>query len=543
MQQTNNTNQNEIFPSDFSKKARAFQKEKEKEKTPEFLKWKKEAAIYLRISSEMQRDGFSIDAQKRDCKNYIESAGFHLAEENIFIDEAHTAKNEERPAFNHLIKSAYMGKFSLIVIHKSDRFERNLSNQINTIRELMELGVVVYSYCEHKEITNDIYCQMMGMWNEHYVNNLSEEVKKGKHAMARKGYFLGSKVPFGYRRWESKEDGYDRRRLVVVEKEAAAVKEIFEMYLTGRYSMADLAKYLNDSGFRNYRGSLFGEETIRSMLENIIYCGFVIYNNRATREVEKYPGTHEPIISIELFNKMSAYRAQKADRYSRQVSNGEKLKNHYLVQSLVCCAECGHRLRVRNRTDGSYTYFDCAEKSGLVCSMNGKSIVASRLDKIIENFLNNIELPKNWMDTIKNSSSHENAVKQIHDKIRAIEAKMKRREYTFIEGLGDMSPDEYKKAQMADQNEIAELKKRLPKGSPELNTQITVVNSLIDLFQIATKAEQYDIVHFLFKNLYFDFAKRRLTAFEPNPDYEFLFTSFAEDKGWIKDDKVFRITR
>ena len=175
--------------------------------------------------------------------------------------------------------------------------------------------------------------------------------------------------------------------------------------------------------------------------------------------------------------------------------------------------------------------------------MNGKSIVASRLDKIVENFLKNIELPGNWMDIIKNSGSHENAVKQIHDKIRAIEAKMKRREYTFVEGLGDMSPDEYKKAQMVDKNEIAELKKRLPKGSPELNTQITVVNSLIDLFRIATKAEQYDIVHFLFKNLYFDFAERRLTAFEPNPDYEFLFTSFAKEKGWIKDDKVFRITR
>ena len=68
MQQTNNTNRDEIIPSDFSKKARAFQKEKEKEKTPEYLKWKREAAIYLRISSEMQRDGFSIDAQKRDCK-------------------------------------------------------------------------------------------------------------------------------------------------------------------------------------------------------------------------------------------------------------------------------------------------------------------------------------------------------------------------------------------------------------------------------------------------------------------------------------------
>ena len=106
-----------------------------------------------------------------------------------------------------------------------------------------------------------------------------------------------------------------------------------------------------------------------------------------------------------------------------------------------------------------------------------------------------------------------------------------------------MSEEEYQREQMADKKEISELRKKLPKGSPEINTQITMTNSLIDLFRIATKAEQYDVVHFLFKNLYFDFDERRLTAFEPNPDYEFLFTSFAEEKGWIKDDKVFRITR
>ena len=94
---------------------------------------------------------------------------------------------------------------------------------------------------------------------------------------------------------------------------------------------------------------------------------------------------------------------------------------------------------------------------------------------------------------------------------------------------------------MADKNEITELRKKLPKGSPEINTQITMTNSLIDLFRLARKAEQYDIVHFLYKNLYFDFAKRRLTAFEPNPDYEFLFSAFADEKGWIKDGKIFHI--
>ncbi len=541
MMQNNNTDISEIIGADFNKKARAYQKDREKEQSSEYLQWQKEAAVYLRISSEMQKDGFSLEAQMRDCKKYIESVGYHLSDENIFVDEAFTAKNEKRPAFTKLIVSAHMGHFSLIVIHKSDRFERNLENQISTIKDLMKIGVTVYSCYEHKEITNDIYCQMMGMFNEHYINNLSDEVKKGKYAKAKAGYFIGSKVPFGYRRWQSIEDGNDRRNLIIVKDQADAVRKIFEMYLTGRYSIADLAGYLNDRGFTSYRNRPFCEDTVRSMLENITYCGYVIYNNKVSKTVEIFSGNHQPIISIELYNRMRAYRAQKADRYARQVSNGEKLKNHYLVQALVCCAECGHRLHVRDRSDGSCTYFDSSEKSALTCSMNGKSIVASKLDRIVEDFLNNILLPKNWIDSVTKNASVEDTVKQIQEQIKAIQSKMKRREYTFIEGLGDMSAEEYKKLQIADKNEISELKKRLPKGSPEMNAQIAMTNSLIDLFRIATKAEQYDIVHFLFKNIYFDFHQRRLTAFEPNPDYEFLFSAFAEEKGWMKDGKIFRI--
>ena len=335
----------------------------------------------------------------------------------------------------------------------------------------------------------------------------------------------------------------DKRDLFIVKEQANAVRKIFEMYLTGRYSIADLAKYLNDQGFTNYRNRPFCEDTVRSMLENITYCGYVVYNNKVTKEVDLYPsqGHHQLIISLDLYNQMRSYRAQKADRYTRQVSNGEKMKNHYLVQALVCCAECGYRLHVGDRPDGSYTYYEESKRSGIVCSMNGKSIVASKLDSIVENFLTEIVLPKKWIDSVLQNSSAEDTVKQIHEQIKAIQSKMKRREFTFIEGLGDMSTEEYKKQQTADKNEIAELKKRLPKGSPEMNAQITMTNSLIDLFRIATKAEQSAIVHYLFKNLYFDFQKRQLTAFEPNPDYEFLFSAFADEKGWKKDGKVFRI--
>ena len=541
MTKTNSSDLYEILGPDFSKQARAFQKVKEKEKTPEFIQLQNEAAIYLRVSSEMQKDGFSIEAQKLECMRYIKSEGYHLADENIFIDEAHTAKNEDRPAFKEMMIAAHLQKFSLLVIHKMDRLERNYANQEKTIKTLKEIGGRVYSLGDGLELSNDLICKLLAILNENYIDNLSREVAKGKHQKAREGYFIGSRVPFGYRRWIPTDLDADRRLLFINEKEAEAVEDIFNMYLTGRYSIADLAKYLNNQGFKTQVGRAFCEDTVRSMLENPIYCGLVIYNNRVTKVPEPYKGKHQPIISLELFLRMRDYRKQKTDRYTRRVSNGVQLKNHYLVQALVCCSECGCRLRVRDRTDGSYTYFDDAEKKGIECSMDGKSIVASKLDRIVSDFMKEITLPQKWVEGIKQGVSHENLVHQIIRKIKSVEEQMKRREYSFIRGISTMSDEEYQREQIADKNEIIELRKKLPKGSPEINTQITMTNSLIDLFRIAHKAEQYDIVHFLFKNLYFDFAERRPTAFEPNPDYEFLFSAFADEKGWIKDNKTFRI--
>ena len=81
----------------------------------------------------------------------------------------------------------------------------------------------------------------------------------------------------------------------------------------------------------------------------------------------------------------------------------------------------------------------------------------------------------------------------------------------------------------------------LPKSSDMLNAQITITTSLIDLFKRATASEQYDIVHYLFQKLYFDFSKFRLCAFEPRPEFEFLFSSFAGKNGWHKEGSQYLI--
>ena len=278
-----------------NKKAKAIQKRRAAENSIEALQLKKSAAIYLRVSSEMQVDGFSIEAQKNACLKYATEQGYDVTDAHIYIDEAFSAKNEDRPEFKRLMVAAHSSEFSLIIIHKMDRFERNFRAMTNTLEDLANIGVRVYSIHENLELANTLTVNLFGIINEHYIQNLSWETAKGKHQAAKEGYFIGSRVPFGYRKWKLGDSPeIDKRMLIVDEKEAAALRHCFEMYSTGSCSFSNLADYLNESGFVSRSGRAFRDDTLRSMLENPIYIGIIEYQGTKKETYLTYKGKHQP---------------------------------------------------------------------------------------------------------------------------------------------------------------------------------------------------------------------------------------------------------
>ena len=88
----------------------------------------------------MQVDDFSIEAQKIACLKNAKEQGYEVTEDHQYIDEAYSAKNEERSAFRRMIMAAHSAEFSMIIIHKMDRFE-----QINKIKNRMERRCEAYS--------------------------------------------------------------------------------------------------------------------------------------------------------------------------------------------------------------------------------------------------------------------------------------------------------------------------------------------------------------------------------------------------------------
>lgn len=378
-----------------NKKAKAIQKKRAAENTLEAKQQKRSAAIYLRVSSEMQVDGFSIEAQKMACLKYAKEQGYEVTEDHKYIDEAYSAKNEERPAFKKMIMAAHSAEFSMIIIHKMDRFERNFKTMRNTLEDLANIGVHVFSISENMELANTLTVNLFGIINEHYLQNLSWETAKGKHQAAKEGYFIGSRVPFGYRKWKLGDPPeMDKRILLKDEKEAPALKHCFEMYASGNNSFDDLAKYLNEQGFVSRSGRTFRKDTLRTMLENPIYIGIIEYQGTNKENYFTYQGKHAPLISAELFNQVAKIRAAKEREKSRDNPQKGDLKTNYLVQNLICCESCGRKLRTYPSYDHHqiiYRYYkDYSEDRGLECEDSGKTISATYIEGLVLCFLSSI---------------------------------------------------------------------------------------------------------------------------------------------------------
>ena len=331
----------------------------------------------------------------------------------------------------------------------------------------------------------------------------------------------------------------DKRLLIVDEKEAPALRHCFEMYATGNCSFDDLADYLNSNGFISRSGRAFRKDTLRSMLENPIYVGIIEYQGVKKDSYLTYKGKHQPLVTTELFNQVASVREIKGNEKCRIRRDNTELKEKYIVQNLICCESCRRKLRVHpsyNNNKIYYYYRDFSEERGLDCKDSKLSISAPFVEGLVLCFLSSIILPRNWIDQVIAEGAENDTYKDINEQINKIKSRMERRCEAYTVSGVYQNFEKYERDQKTDQNLIDELTKRLPKDSAIINTQITLTSSLIDLFLRATKQERYDIVHYLFSNIYVDLRKHQLTAFEPKPEFDFLFSTFAEYNGWKKEE-------
>jgi hypothetical protein len=281
-----------------------------------------------------------------------------------------------------------MKRYDVLVVHKLDRFARNVKVTLDSLEKLEKGGRYFVSITEQMDFTTPIgkvILANLAAFGQYYSDNLSTEVRKGMKERAEQGLWNGP-VPFGY---EKSADG----TLAVVPKEAAIVRRLFEMYAAGTTTLQELTTWMNNTEFhprvRNHDrkgpGFMWSVGTVEYMLRNAFYTGCVKYKGRLLS------GKHAPIITRELFDQVQQVR--KA--HFKGPYTFAKAYRPYLLKGLVRCIHCGATLWA-HYIKGHERYQETSAERGIPCPIGRGYVRAVQIDQQVSDIISNLRLPESW---------------------------------------------------------------------------------------------------------------------------------------------------
>ena len=301
------------------------------------------AVIYARYSTDSQREE-SIEGQIRECTAYAEKNGFTVVKH--YIDRAVSAKTDNRPQFQQMIKDSERGIFDVIIVWKLDRFARNRYDSARYKTQLKRNGVKLVSATEVISAGPEgiILESVLEGYAEYYSADLSEKVVRGMTENALKGIYNGGTIPFGYMIDETRH--YQPDPLL-----APYVEQTFQKYADGA-TMTDLRDWLKAHNIKNSMGGEMSYNTIQRMLSNRRYIGEL-----RLRDVVQ-PNAIPALVSEELFNKV-----QKKLAKNKKAPARHKAEESYLLTTKLYCGKCGALMFGESgvsHTGKMYTYYKCA---------------------------------------------------------------------------------------------------------------------------------------------------------------------------------------
>ena len=301
------------------------------------------AVIYARYSSDNQREE-SIEGQVRECKEFAEKNDIVIIGE--YIDRALTAKTDNRPNFQKMIKDSAKHVFDCILVWKLDRFARNRYDSAYYKNILKKNGVKVVSAKEHiSEGSEGIILEaMLEGYAEYYSVELSEKINRGLTENALKGKLNGGRIPLGYTLTKEKT-------LAIDEETAPIVVEVFTRYANGE-KMTDIAKDLTLRGVKSKHGNRITLNIIHTMLKNRRYLGEYRFRDIV------HPHSFPAIISEDLFA-----RVQKIMAKNQKAPARHKAEDDYILTTKLHCGKCGAYMVGESGTGkaGSvHRYYKCA---------------------------------------------------------------------------------------------------------------------------------------------------------------------------------------
>lgn len=350
-------------------------------------------AVYARLSVEDSKnpDCDTIENQLSLVRNYVESKPY-LRQTAEYIDNGVSGTRFDRPEFMRMVADMRAGEIDCIVVKDLSRLGRNYLEAGDYLEKIFPFfGVrfiaVTDGYDSINPNTADdgLIVPLKNLINEAYAKDMSKKISTAIDIKQRQGKFIGCRAAYGY--MKSPED----KNLLIVDREVSdIVVRIFECKAEGMGN-ASIAKMLNDEGIvspmrykyekgltknKRYAESLWNDGTIAAMIVNPVYIGDMeqgIQKEAMYMGLRKYKpqkseriyveGTHEPVISRELYDKVQNLindRKQKLIASREKYSNIQRKEN--IFKHIVFCGDCGGRLnfhrKARNGSGGVKVNYD-----------------------------------------------------------------------------------------------------------------------------------------------------------------------------------------
>ena len=345
----------------------------------------KKVYIYTRVSTALQIDGYSLDAQRTRMRAFAEFNDFEVAGE--YEDAGKSGKSiEGRDEFNRMMEDIKTGKddISFVLVFKLSRFGRNAADVLSTLQTMQDFGVNLICVEDGIDSSKDAGKLMISVLSavaEIERENIRVQTMEGRIQKARDGKWNGGFPPYGY----SLKDGV----LQINEEEAPAIRTIFEQWVSTDIGANGLAKYLEKHGIHkiprhNGKNPLFDAALIRKIIKNPVYCGKIAYGRRKTEKVHgtrnEYKlveqddylvvdGLHEGIVSEEMWNHAQVKMTAQAKKYEH-VNKAKDTRTH-LLSGLLKCPVCGAGMygnkSIKHRKDGTkykdFFYYGCKHRT------------------------------------------------------------------------------------------------------------------------------------------------------------------------------------
>ena len=439
---------------------------------------------YIRVSTAKQGQGVSLEAQKDAILSFAGQNGVAISD---WFEEQETAAKSGRPIFNTMIRLLKQGRAAGVVMHKIDRSARNFADWAK-IGELSDAGIDVHFATEHLDFRSRggrLSADLQAVIAADYIRNLREETIKGINGRLKQGLYP-FKAPIGYL-----NNGRGQPK-TLDPNSAPLVRQAFELYASGQHSYYSLWQEMNRRGLLNEKGRPISQQGIEKLLGNPFHCGIIRINTTG----ETYRGTHEPIISPSVFERVQDVRAGKA---------GKKVTRHnHTYRGLFRCSHC--EFVMSPELQKGHVYYRCQTRGCPTTTVREEDItdaVTEMLGRIafssetIATITADIDA---WFDARGRADPRKNSGMQLSH----IDSRLDRLTDAMVDQVIDRS--EYLRRKQTLLLERARLEEQLQKGAPKRDDARTIgkflelVRTLSSHYILMLPHEKREIVEMITSN-------------------------------------------